>query len=77
MHCDPQYQHVCCLLCRCYCTCSSCAICAATVWPQDIAVISPYRKQVQKIRTLLQSKGHSGVLVRRLRLQAKLQCHHG
>jgi hypothetical protein len=28
-----------------------------------IAVITPYRKQVQKIRTILASKGHGGVLV--------------
>ena len=31
------------------------------VKPKDIGIISPYRRQVQKIRTLLQKKGIKGI----------------
>jgi superfamily I DNA and/or RNA helicase len=33
------------------------------VTADQIAIITPYRKQVQKIRTLLAAKGYGGVLV--------------
>ena len=40
---------------------------ASRLTAQDIGVVTPYQKQVQRIRTMLSSKGWDGVRLRFLR----------